>query len=515
MVIFMNKKVIAMMALLVTTLTVAGCGAEEKDYVVDYENIERSTAMKDVAVHDPSIIEENGTYYIFGSHMEAASTTDLTNWTRMTNGYSNKNKVFGDLVDTSSGEFDYAGYKLSLNPTDDGSVHVWAPDVIYNKAQGLYYMYHCVSSNWNTSNIVYATSENIEGPYEWKGNLIYSGFTTNTIHATNVLDYVDEETAISRYTKKAGFEYNYEDYPNALDPTVFYDADGRMWMVYGSWSGGIFLLEIDEQTGEVIHPEEDLENGIDPYFGKKLLGGGHKSIEAPFIIYDEQAKYYYLFLSYGELNRDGGYQIRVFRSDKVDGEYVDMNGQSLGSDAAHGYFGLKLSGNYYMPSLELGYMATGHNSAMIDKDGKRYICYHTRFAASSETHAPRVKQYLLNEDKWPCVLPYATSGETVSEAGYDKKNVIGRYYVINQGIEINHEIAEPEIFYFNSDGSISSENYTGSWTYEEGSYYMSMSYDDKEYKGVFCEMPDEAGTPVMTFSAVGSNESVWGVKYDN
>jgi len=30
---------------------------------------------------------------------------------------------------------------------------------------------------------------------------------------------------------------------------------------------------------------------------------------------------------------------------------------------------------------------------------------------------------------------------------------------------------------------------------------------------VFCKMLDEAGTEVMTFSAVGSNESVWGVKY--
>ena len=27
-----------------------------------------------------------------------------------------------------------------------------------------------------------------------------------------------------------------------FDPTVFFDADGRFWMVYGSWSGGIFLL---------------------------------------------------------------------------------------------------------------------------------------------------------------------------------------------------------------------------------------------------------------------------------
>ena len=51
-------------------------------------------------------------------------------------------------------------------------------------------------------------------------------------------------------------------------------------MVYGSWSGGIFLLEIDKTTGLVIHPEADKANNVDPYYGKRLLGGGHISIEA-------------------------------------------------------------------------------------------------------------------------------------------------------------------------------------------------------------------------------------------
>ena len=48
---------------------------------------------------------------------------------------------------------------------------------------------------------------------------------------------------------------------------------------------------------------------------------------------------------------------------------------------------------------------------------------------------------------------------------------------------------------------------------KDGSYYVHITVDEKEYSGVFCEMKDEAGTSVMTFSAVGSNESIWGVKY--
>ena len=80
---------------------------------------------------------------------------------------------------------------------------------------------------------------------------------------------------------------------NIMDPDVFYDEDGRMWMVYGSWSGGIFMIEIDEDTGYPIYPEADEENHVDSYYGKKLLGGYHNSIEGPHIMYDETSGYYY------------------------------------------------------------------------------------------------------------------------------------------------------------------------------------------------------------------------------
>ena len=104
--------------------------------------------------------------------------------------------------------------------------------------------------------------------------------------------------------KHGGF--NNIDWPNCIDPAVFYDADGKMWMVYGSWSGGIFLLELDEETGYPIHPETDEADNVNKYYGKRLCGGGHNSIEGPYIQYDEKSGYYYLLVSYGGLNRDGG-----------------------------------------------------------------------------------------------------------------------------------------------------------------------------------------------------------------
>ena len=263
----------------------------------------------------------------------------------------------------------------------------------------------------------------------------------------------------------------------------------------------------------MIHPEADPDNNVDPYFGRKLAGGGHESMEAPYILWDEESGYYYLFVSYGGLNREGGYQIRVFRSDKPDGKYVDMYDRELEKKVNNAYFGLKLSGNYMLPSLKQAYMATGHNSALVDDDGKKYVVYHTRFDNGSEAHSPRVHQFIVNAEGWPCMLPYQTQGETVSETGYSMDEVAGRYYFINQGTEINAEIAEPVILYLDPNGNAVTEKETGTWEMTDGSYCMTVTLGDTTYSGVFCAMTDEAGTPVMSFSAVGKNESVWGVKY--
>lgn len=485
----------------------------DSDFSVSYDGIATGSVNARVAVHDPSIIEEGGQYYIFGSHMTAAVSDNLRTWSSIGNGYTPKNPVYGLNYDESLPVFEYAGNADSVIPTDDGSCHVWAPDVIYNEATGLYYMYYCTTSTWNASNLCYGTSESIEGPYEWQGALIYSGFTSETIEDTNVLDYVSEEYALENYVT-LGDDYNFDECPNAIDPSVFYDEDGRLWMVYGSWSGGMFLLELDETTGEVIHPDADPENNVDPYFGKQLLGGGHKSIEGPYILYDEVSGYYYLFVSYGSLVSNGGYQIRVFRSETVDGEYVDMNGKYPTEGVNHAYYGLKLSGNYFLPSLKQAYMATGHNSAFTDEDGKMYICYHTRFDDGSEGHSPRVKQFFVNEEGWPCMLPYATDGETIAENGYAKEEVIGEYYVVNQGTAIDAEIAEPFKLVLTERGNVFGDGIEGKWEMTDGTYYMHITYCEKEYSGVFCEMKDEAGTNVMIFSAVGSNESIWGVKYE-
>lgn len=491
--------------------------AEEKktldtDFKVSYDGIKTADIKAGGCVHDPSILQVNDTYYIYGSHMTAAKSTDLRHWTMLADGYSGQNPIYGGMMHKKH-VFDYSGNMFSEIATDDGGTHVWAPDVIYNKEQGLYYMYLCTSSTFNASNLCYATSKTPDGPFEWQGAMIYSGYNEAQLKKTDILDYVDKDYAKENYLKTDG-TYNFEEYPNAIDPTVFYDENGRMWMVYGSWSGGIFLLEIDEKTGQVIHPKADPANNVDPYYGKRLIGGGHTSIEGPYIEYDAESGYYYLYVSYGSLVRTGGYQIRVLRSKTVDGDYVDMNGKApLKGKGNPSYYGLKLSGNYMLPSLTKAYMATGHNSSLIASDGKKYIVHHTRFDNDTEYHEPRVHQYFLNEEGWPCMAPYATGGETINKSGYDKEKIIGEYYMINQEMTVNDDIAEPVKVVLTDKGHVIGEEIEGTWKVTDGTCYVHITYDEVEYSGVFCEMKDEADTPVMIFTAVGNNKSIWGVKY--
>ncbi len=522
----MKKRALSLaLALLLVVSLAAACGEKEPDYDfnVDLSGIAtKNISSPGVGVHDPSILRVGDTYYIYGSHMDSARSEDLLTWKRMSAGINKNNTIYGGIYDKYDEAFAFAGSPTSAVPTDDadrgGAEHVWAPDVKYNENLGKYVMYYCTSSTWNASNLCYATCDTPDGKFEWQGGLIYSGFNYETLSATNVVEVVGEEQAKAYIKPNADGdgEYRFDDYPNAIDPTLFTDENGNDWLVYGSWSGGIFLLEVDEQTGKVIYPEADPENDVDPYFGKRIAGGGHESMEAPYILYDKGTDFYYLYVSYGGLQQQKGYQIRVFRSENPDGPYVDMKGQTLGPDlglTAQTYYALKLSGNYQMPSNPEGYMATGHNSVFIDEDGKHYIVYHTRFEMRGETHSPRVHQFLYNADGWPCMLPYQTQGETVSETGYKEDEVAGRYFYINQGTGIDAEIARPQIIYLNKGGKVKTADAEGTWSMDKGSYTVTIKIGETEYKGVFCAMKDEAGTDCMTFSAVGKNESIWGVKY--
>ena len=118
--------------------------------------------------------------------MTCAVSEDLRTWKTVGDGYKSSNKVYGKLFSDDEHVFRYAGKASSVIPTDDKGCHLWAPDVIYNKKMGKYVMYYSASSTWMSSCIGFATADSIEGPYEYAGDVVCSGYTVDSMEAAGV-----------------------------------------------------------------------------------------------------------------------------------------------------------------------------------------------------------------------------------------------------------------------------------------------------------------------------------------
>jgi arabinan endo-1,5-alpha-L-arabinosidase len=497
--------------------------------------------FQNVSVHDPSIIQDGGTYYVFGSHIDAAKSTDLLAWTRFTNGYSTPgNALYGDLSANLAGSFAWAGE----NDSDSrGGFAVWAPDILWNKdfvnpdgSKGAYLMYYSASSTYIRSAIGLASSKTIEGPYTYADTIVYSGFTRDDAYDvnsnvnkqwsnTNIPALIDSGTLADTRPEwfNANGTYNNYLYPNAIDANLVYDTNGKLWMSYGSWSGGIFVLEIDKATGRAIYPGTDgvTEDGrmIDRYFGTKIAGGYYKSGEGPYIVYDKETKYYYLYMTYGWLGADGGYNMRTFRSKNPAGPYLDALGQNavLPGDTDNAPYGNKLMANYLFDrkvgdpgtGIGVGYVSPGHNSVFYDdKSGKRFLVFHTRFPGAGEMHEVRVHQLFMNEDGWPVPAPYRYAGEKLGKV--NNQDIAGMYQFIDHGKDNEAAIRHSSYITLNENHTISGA-VQGSWK-KTGHQAAEIVIDGETYKGVFVRQWEPTSERyVMAFTAMsGQGITIWG-----
>ena len=408
-------------------------------------------------------------------------------------------------------------------------------------------MYLSVNGEKWYSSIILLTADQIEGPYLYQGPVVVSGFHSGDAYKDTDLELVlgTLDELPSRYKMKTSGSGNWgERWPNNIDPCVFYDEDGRLWMSYGSWSGGIWMLELDEATGlrdyDVNYELTGTGNGItvDPYFGKKIAGGYYVSGEASYIEYI--GGWYYLFVTYGGLAaggvagdyNNGGYQMRVYRSDSPDGPYVDARNTSavfksyllnFGSNAndnrgvnifgAYGEWGNQAKGNY-------GERSQGHNSIIAADDGRTYLVYHTRFQNRGEEHQVRVHQVFQNEDGWLVAAPFEYTGEAVTSADIATTQqvatdrIAGTWQLLVHPFKLNHtkkEIAKPSEIELHADGTISGAQ-TGSWSIEEGTSFVTIKLGTTEYKGVMIEQTLEpTDEQTIAFTCMNRNGvSVWG-----
>lgn len=583
----------------ITCLTAMAALAQTQLTDADLSGAYQSKGYNKRAVcHDPSIIIDDisnaasPTYYIYGSHLGKNKTTEASNYQEWTTFKANEeatgtaNSLFantdGALVNYSNayathavkkvknskgvevdfGNFDAHGWQYKNNTVKGMQ---WAPDVIYNKKMNKWCMYMSLNGDHWCSSIVCFISDNIEGPWKYQGPVVFSGFqgtyTHNNYAATD--DWKNTDFTIATGETSLPTRYKTGDkwgtyWPNCIDPCVFYDDNGNLWMSYGSWSGGIFMLKLNEDNGlrDYQHTYQYEVNGqaatpgaananctSDPYFGKKIAGGYYVSGEASYI--EKIGKHYFLFMSYGGLESNGGYQMRIFRSDNPEGPYTDCYGTSaifksyLLNYGANGRDnrGVLLFGGYQWDTMPMAEIAQGHNSAFTDRQGRSFVVYHTRFNNGTEGHQVRIHQLFLNNEGWLMAAPFEFDGENVTDqdiatkASIDDSEIAGDYQFMRHQYNQNtaaKEFEKPVKIHLATDGTISG-GATGTWSRTTGTDYITLIIGDVTYHGVLVRQTvDYTDIPTISISALSSSsgsliigknsftyqQEVWAVKAD-
>ena len=466
----------------VLALSLFGCGNQPYDkdiwmnkdgYTVPTEAYELPTSANfgdEVSVHDPSVFYDDVTekYYAFGTHFAVASSPDLISWTQeATDGQYEK------LYSKAAYLHNNVNWPQALKPIlevvdPDSSISTtWAPDVM--KIGDRYYMYFSITSGFgsNKSAIGRVSASKVLGPYSGAEMIVYSEGTS-------------------------------KDEPNCIDPELFYDAEGKLWMVYGSHYGGIFIKELDK-NGLPVVSDRNNEN----YYGTRVWKGGGTVVEGPFVFYNAETEYYYLMTTYGDLQTN--YNMRVARSKTPDGPYTDISNRSLGTTYdVNG--GNKLAGNYQFRNGPLK-VATGHNS-VIKKDGKYLVVSHVRNALKGAHHL-EVKQLFFNEDGWPVMSPNRYVGENPGLV--TQEQAAGTYDVVVHTAGADVTTVNSVRYTLNADGKIvNGSEQMGTWSVSQN-YYVTITLGEITYKGVVAPGWREyspAGVLCMTLTSTTGN-ALW------
>ena len=297
-----------------------------------------------VGAHDPSIIKQGATYYVFTTSHErqgaglihVRTSPDLLHWTRAPS-------VFAAMPEWT-------------RKAVPGTVGIGAPDVAF--VDGRYRVYYSVSTfGSNRSAIGLATSATLDAKapgYGWRD---------------------EGEVIASRRS---------DDF-NAIDPDFFVDRDGKHWLAFGSFWSGIKMVRLDPATGKRSAHDKTIYS-----LAQRPSPG---AVEAPNLI--EHGGYYYLFASYDFCCRaaNSDYYTIVGRSKSVTGPYLDADGKPL----------LKGHGQVVLHArLDKTRRWRGPGHVSVLQDGQRfYIAYHTYDARNKGVSVLRISELGWSADGWP------------------------------------------------------------------------------------------------------------------
>ena len=136
----------------------------------------------------------------------------------------------------------------------------------------------------------------------------------------------------------------------------------------------------------------------------------------------------------------------------------------------------------------------------------------------------RVHQVFQNEDGWLVVAPFEYTGEVLKSSQIVNKQQIatekipGKYKLLLHNYKLDHTakaFSAPVDVTLNTDGTITGEKYSGTWSAKAGTSYFTLNIG-KEYKGVMVEQtlePKNIKAPSFTALDSSTGVTVWGYKY--
>jgi arabinan endo-1,5-alpha-L-arabinosidase len=331
--------------------------------------------VTEVPIHDPVLIRQGGSYYLFGTGRGIAvwASDDRENWRRL------------DPVFTAA-----PAWVAELLPEFRNDI--WAPDIFEHN--GTYYLYYSVSAfGRNNSAIGVATNSTVD-PSDPTFKWVDHGIVVQSVPGRDMW--------------------------NAIDAHLVLDDDGTPWMSFGSHWGGLKLVKMDTSLTRIAEPQEwrtiaarhrywklddrDAGDSANPeldyesLYPTRILEMNRASqsgaIEAPVIF--RKNGWYYLFASWDRCCRGANstYKLVVGRSRDIQGPYVDREGENLlhggGSLVVHGF-------------AESDRWAAGGHNDVVTVDGADYLVFHAYDKADEGRSKLLLREILWDEYGWPSV----------------------------------------------------------------------------------------------------------------
>ena len=332
-----------LLVLLLSSMALVGCTSPK-------ERLEEEVASG--PIHDPSELQYDNGYF-----MTFSTGIGIRSW------YRDKNVDSWQLADI----LDKPEWWDEVFPDNKG--YFWAP---------------CVPSKW----VMYYSFE-ADSDY---ASAIGRAVATGT--APNLKWKDDGPVLVMPACREEGVSC-----PVAIDPSVYTDDKGNLYMAFGSGTSGIWIVELDRHTGHLsAKAAEGFSEDNDAYHRvayRQMFEPRVPTdyIEAAYVYRHPSNGYYYLFVNWGHCcsGLDSTYQIMVGRSKSPTGPFLDKNGKDMVDEA--GSLLIETKGRYIGP---------GHASIYHHTDGRFAFSFHY-YDRENKGKAQIAVRNLSWTDDWPVI----------------------------------------------------------------------------------------------------------------